>query len=45
MKLIYLNRWSIVFHAFHTTITEDGDRVLAIVLARLLKRLGGVIEG
>ena len=45
MKLIYLNRWSIVFHAFHTTITEDEDRVLAGHVCTSLEEARRLIEG
>lgn len=45
MKLIYLNRWGIVFHAILTTVTEDEDRVLASRVCMSLEEARRLIEG
>lgn len=45
MKLIYLNRWGIIFHAILTTFTEDEDRVLASRVCTSLEEARRLIEG
>ena len=45
MKLIYLNRWGIVFHAILTTVTEEEDRVLASRICMSLAEARRLIEG
>jgi hypothetical protein len=45
MKLIYLNRWGMVFHAILTTVTEEEDRVLASRVCVSLEETRRLIEG
>lgn len=45
MKLIYLNRWGVVFHAILTTVTEEEDRVLASRVCMSLAEARRLIEG
>lgn len=44
MKLIYLNRWGVVFHAILTTVTEDEDRVLASRVCMSLEEARRLME-
>jgi len=45
MKLIYLNRWGLVYHAILTTVTEEEDRVLASRVCMSLADARRLIEG
>ena len=45
MKLIYLNRWGMVFHAILTTVTDEDDRVLASRVCTSLEEARRLIEG
>ena len=45
MKLIYLNRWGMVYHAILTTVTEDEDRVLASRVCMSLEEARRLIVG
>lgn len=44
MKLIYLNRWGIVFHVILATVTEAEDRVLASRVCMSLEEARRLIE-
>lgn len=44
MKLIYLNRWGMVYRASLTTVTEDEDRVLASRVCMSLEEARRLIE-
>ena len=44
MKLIYLNRWGVVFHAILTTVTEEEDRVIASRVCVSLQEARQLIE-
>ena len=44
MKLIYLNRWGLVYHAILTTVTEEEDRVLASRVCMSLPEARQLIE-
>ena len=45
MKLIYLNRWGLVYHAILTTVTEEEDRVLISRVCMSLDEARRLIEG
>ena len=44
MKIIYLNRWGMVFHAILTVVTEDEDRVLGSRVCTTLQEAWRLIE-
>jgi len=45
MKVIYLNRWGLTYHAILTTVTEEEDRVLASRVCTSLNEARRLIEG
>ena len=45
MKLIYLNRWGIVFHAILTTDSEAEDRIMASRVCTSLEEARRLIDG
>lgn len=44
MKLIYLNRWGMIYHAVLATTSEDEDRVLASRVCTTLQEARRLIE-